>query len=128
MYTPSPVHSLHPYPPVPTPRQKPIFTYVTSNPPSPSYDLSSESVTPKGNPIPRKNPTNPVPNVPDDPDSDPSSSYSSLSDSSDKSDEGYNKQGQHNKNNKINAIIKRVLTLSRSVLSLQLSYLNMREI
>ena len=59
-----------------------IFIYVTSDPPSPSYDSSVESVTPKGNPTPCNNPPNPAPNVLDDPDSDPSSSDSSLLDSS----------------------------------------------
>ena len=51
-------------------------------------------MTPKGNPKPRKNPTNMVPSVPADPDSDPSFSDSSLSESSDSSDEDYYKQGK----------------------------------
>ena len=82
-HTPYLVHPLHFYHLVPAAQ---IFTYETSDPPSPSHDSSSESVTPKGNPITRKDPPNPVPNVPSDPESNTSlsDSYSlSLSDSSD---------------------------------------------
>ena len=62
----------------------PIFTYGSANDPLlPTYDLSSESVTTKGNPNTCNNPTNPVPYIPDDPDSDPSLLYSTLSESSD---------------------------------------------
>ena len=68
--------------PVPAPRI--FFTYGTeSDPPPLSHDLSEQNITPKGNPIPRNNPTNLVPAVPDDPDSDPSSSYFSSSEYSD---------------------------------------------
>ena len=68
------VHSLHLYPPVPVPQ---IFTYGTSDPTSISYYLSAESVTPKVNNSPHKDPPNPVPNVLADPDSDPGLSDSS---------------------------------------------------
>ena len=51
----------------------PIFTYGSaSDPPSPPYDSSAESVKPKGNTKPHNNPPNPVLNAPDEPDSDPS--------------------------------------------------------
>ena len=47
----------------------PMFTDGSaSDPPLPTHDSSAESVTPKGNPNPRDNPSNPVPCVPDDPD------------------------------------------------------------
>ena len=86
VHTPSPVHSLHFYPPIPAPHHTPIFTYGTSYPPSPLHDFSAESVTPKVNTTPRKTPTNPVPNIPAEPDSDPILSYSSTSESSNSSD------------------------------------------
>ena len=96
-YTPSPVHSFNSYPSVTTPR---TFTDGTSDPPSPSHDSSAETVTPKGNPTPRKNPPNPVTNVPADPDSYPGSSYSSWSNSFDSSEDDYSKQVKCMKNNK----------------------------
>ena len=77
----SPVNLMHTPSPLPVPQ---IFTYGTaSDPQSPPYDSSAESVTPKGNNTPHKDPTNPVRNVPDD----PSSSDSSSLDSSDSSDD-----------------------------------------
>ena len=54
--------------------------------PSPPYDSSAETVTPRGNPKPRKKQPNPVLKVPYEPDSDPSLSDYSLSESSDSSD------------------------------------------
>ena len=83
-HTPSPVHSLYSYHPVLIPR---IFTYGTSDTPSPSHESSAEIVTPKGNPTPRNNPTNLVQNIPADPDSYPSFSDSSSLGSSDSYDQ-----------------------------------------
>ena len=80
-----------------------IFIYWTSSDSrSSSYESSAETVTPKGNPTPRNNPTNMVPNVPDDPESNPGLSYSSSSDSSDLSDNDYSKQVWRTKKNNIN--------------------------
>ena len=63
------------------------FIYWTAiDHPSPSHDSSEESVTPKGNLTPRKNPPNMVTNVGYYPYLDPS-----LSDSSDLSDDKYYK-------------------------------------
>ena len=70
----------------------PIFTYGSaSEPPSPPYYSSAESVRPKVNPKPRNNPPNPVTNVPYDPDSHSTFSDSSFSESSDLSDYEYYK-------------------------------------
>ena len=61
------IHLVHTPSLVPSPQT--FFTYGTeSDPPSPSYDLSAERVTPKEN-ITRNNQPNTVPNAPDDPDS-----------------------------------------------------------
>ena len=77
------------------------FTYGSaSDPPSPPYDSSAESVTPRGNPKPFHNPPNTVLNIPDNPYSDPSLSYHYLSESSDSSDNEYYKQIPHAKNDK----------------------------
>ena len=65
--TPSQVHSLHLYPPVPVPQ---IFTHRESEPSSPLHKSSPEIMTPKGNPTSRNNPPDSVTNVPADPDSD----------------------------------------------------------
>ena len=54
IHTPSLVHSLQLYPPVPAPHHTPIVTYGKSEPPSPSHDSSAESVTPKVNSTPHK--------------------------------------------------------------------------
>ena len=71
----------------------PIFHYrIASDPLSPSHDSPSESMTPKGNSKPRKNPPNTLPDVPYYLDSDPSLPYSSLLESSDLSDENYHNQ------------------------------------
>ena len=96
----SPVHLVNTTYLVPDPQ---IFTYgIASDPQSPSYDSSSESVTPKGNTTPRNNPHNPVPKVPAEPDLYPSLSDYSLSDSADSSDKDYYKQRRcaENNNNK----------------------------
>ena len=83
------LHLFHSYPPVPAPL---IFTYGTSDPSSPSYESSAESVTSKGNPTQHNNTPNTVLNVTAEPDSDPSpSDYSSLG-SSDSSDDYYSNQ------------------------------------
>ena len=93
-----PVHLVLTPPSVPA---SPIFYYgIASDPPSPSHDSSSESVTPKLNPLPRNNPPNMVPNITVEPDSDPISSYSSLSDSYDSSDNEYYKRIQRAKKHK----------------------------
>ena len=91
---------VHPYSPVPTPRHTPIFTYGSSDPPSPSHDLTSSptSVTLKGNPTPWNSPPNTVPNVPADTDSYPNSSDYSFLESPDSPDSGYTKRGQCKKN------------------------------
>ena len=90
-HTSYPLHLLHFYPPIPDPQ---TFTYGISDPTSPSYESSTESVTPKRNPIPRNNPPNFVPNVPADPDSDQILSDSSSSNSFKSSHVKYTKQIQ----------------------------------
>ena len=57
VHTPSPIHSLHLYPPVLAPCHTQIFTYESSEPPSQLHDTpssASERVTPKGTPTPCK--------------------------------------------------------------------------
>ena len=96
-HKPSLLYLFHSYPPVPVPQ---IFTYGTSEPPSPLHDSSVENVVPKGNTTTRNNPPNMLPKVPADPDSYPSSSYSSLKDSSDSSDNNYSRLRRRTKKNK----------------------------
>ena len=80
---------VHTPPPVPASQ---IFIYGRSSDPiSPSNDSSTESVTPKGNLKPRKNPNNLVTNVPIEPDLDPILLDYSSSDSSESSDDEYYK-------------------------------------
>ena len=101
------------------------FNCGTIDPPLPSYESSTESMTPKGNPTPCKNPPYPVSNVPADLDSDPSLSYSSLSHSSDSFDDENSNKYDVQKGIKINVGLKRGLNLSRGVQSLQLRYLQL---
>ena len=115
----SPVHT---YYPVPAPHHTQIFTYITSEPPSPSHNKSSRgSITYTENPLSCNNPPNPVPNLPADPDSDPRSSDYSLLYLYDLSDSGYPKRGWRTKNNcrsknRFNDPIKKLAKLTAKLL------------
>ena len=114
-----PVHLVHTPPTVPAPQKKNSCGTVSYSP-SPSYDLSVEIVTPKGNSTPCNNPPNPVPNVPADPDSDPSSLGYSLSYSYGSSDNDYSNQIRCTINDKIISGVKVfTITLSKSTQILQ---------
>ena len=69
-----------------------IFTYeIACDPTSPLHDSLADSVTPIGNPKPRKNSPNPVPNVPADLDSEPKFSDSLFLESSNSSEDEHYK-------------------------------------